>query len=104
MSIYDLKIGDKLRVLITGKNMSGVEVFGDILEITKIDKEVSFKGEALWIYHEKNSFFGGGFRITDDKSKTIAYELGVDLELVLEPIVGEDFGYLIDLFKRLNIK
>ncbi len=50
-----IQIGDKLQVIIKGKN------FGDIIEVTNI--EYRYKRNEIWIDHKPNSFSGGSFRL-----------------------------------------
>jgi hypothetical protein len=99
MSIYDLKVGDKLEVLINGNGIKK-DCYGDILKITNITQD---SNNTLWILHENNSFSGGGFRIKDEDNNYSAYTLGVEIRL-FGKTKKENYKYLIKLFKQLNIK
>jgi len=101
MTIQDLKVGDKLRVLIDKKNLQGDNTLNNIIEITNIEEDIY---NTLWINHIPNSFSGGGFRIGDKDSSTISYKLGVDVILIEKKEIILDYNYLIKLFEKLNIK
>lgn len=101
MTIYDLKIGDKLKVLTTEVDRKGNHTLNDILKITIISKDKDIP-DCLWITHTPISFSGGGFRIGNENSSH-CYKLGEDVEFVGN-IKKESYEYLITLFKKLGIK
>ena len=98
MTIQDLKVGDKLRVLIDKKNLQGDDTLNNIIEITNIKEDIY---NTLWIKHIPNSFSGGGFRIANSDDDKLSYKLGVDVVLIPKE---ECYKYLIKLFKKLHIK
>lgn len=99
MTIQDLKVGDKLRVLIDKKNLQGDNTLNNIIEITNIEEDIY---NTLWIKHIPTSFSGGGFRIKDKDNSYYGYSLGVDVELINSE--KQCYKYLIKLLKDLNIK
>ena len=98
MTIHDLKVGDKLKVLVK-TNSRGDVTLNDIIEITSIIPDLGVNKNHLWITHTPNSFSGGGFRIGDEGRH--CYVLGNDVEYMRKK---ENYNYLIKLFKKLNIK
>jgi len=99
MSIFELKVGDKLKVLIPTNSFKTINTLNDVIEITGIATDIN---DTLWIRHIPNSFSGGGFRITNDKSQVSGYELGSDVVFI--PKIKENYNYLIKLFRKLDIK
>jgi len=97
MNIHDLRVGDKLKVLVP-KNIYEDNTLNDIIEITDITPE----SNTLWISHIPDSFSGGGFRIGNENSSH-CYKLGKNVEFVGN-IKKEGYEYLITLFKKLGIK
>ena len=98
MNIHDLRVGDKLKVLVPTNSFKTINTLNDIIEITDITPE----SNTLWIRHIPDSFSGGGFRITNDKSQLSGYELGSDVVFI--PRIKENYNYLIKLFRKLDIK
>jgi len=97
MKIHDLKIGDKLQVLVEN-NTRGDYTLNDIIEITHIKKDIN---NTLWISHTPDSFSGGDFRICNNDG-TNGYKLGVKVIYISE--LKKEKKYLTTLLKKLNIK
>lgn len=95
MSIYDLKVGDKLQVLIN-KDSRGFNTLNDIIEITEIHKE----NYGLWLTHSPKSFSGGGFKIVNRENARWGYVFNKDVKL----LNTENYTYLIKILKKLKIK
>lgn len=98
MSIYDLKIGDELEIIIDLRGRDGKSCKGDILKITSIKPDIY---STLWITHENPSFSGGGFRISDDNA--FGYKLYRNFNILKEKN-KDNYKYLIQLLKKLKIK
>lgn len=100
MNIFDLKIGDKLKVLVRN-NSRGIKTLGDIIEITDIKKDGN---NTLWIHHTPESFSGGGFRIGNEGAPN-SYIMNKDVQFhdkFIEEI--QCYKYLNELLQKLNIK